>query len=90
MKNRVDFVTPTRQQESPYLSILLEAAVHQQALLIEYGRGEMSHAEEYNRSAFMPITACGFARHIVFFVKAFAYSVATVFIRRNMMLTDRS
>lgn len=37
MKNRVDFVTPTRQQDSPYLSILLEAAVHQKVLRIEYG-----------------------------------------------------
>lgn len=40
MKNRVDFVTPTRQQESPYLSILLEAAVQQKVLLIEYGSRE--------------------------------------------------
>ncbi|MEF3305044.1 helix-turn-helix transcriptional regulator [Paenibacillus sp. GYB003] len=40
MKNRVDFVTPTRQKESPYLSILLEAAVRQQVLRIEYGAGE--------------------------------------------------
>ncbi|WP_028550273.1 helix-turn-helix transcriptional regulator [Paenibacillus sp. UNC451MF] len=41
MKNRVDFVTPTRQQESPYLSILLEAAVQQKVLLIQYEpRGE--------------------------------------------------
>ncbi|MFM1653247.1 helix-turn-helix transcriptional regulator [Brevibacillus sp. B_LB10_24] len=37
MKNRVDFVTPTRQQESPFLSILLEAAVDQKVLLITYG-----------------------------------------------------
>ncbi|XEC96358.1 helix-turn-helix transcriptional regulator [Paenibacillus tarimensis] len=36
MKNRVDFVTPTRQRESPYLSILLEAAVHQKVLLVGY------------------------------------------------------
>jgi predicted DNA-binding transcriptional regulator YafY len=41
MKNRVDFVTPTRQQESPHLSILLEAAVRQQVLRIEYeSRGD--------------------------------------------------
>lgn len=36
MRNRVDFVTPKRQAESPYLSILLEAAVEQKVLLIEY------------------------------------------------------
>ncbi|QYR20211.1 YafY family transcriptional regulator [Paenibacillus sp. sptzw28] len=41
MKNRVDFVTPTRQQESPFLSILLEAAIHQKVLLIEHeSRGD--------------------------------------------------
>jgi len=40
MKNRVDFVAPTRQQESPYLSILLEAAVEQKVLLIEYESGK--------------------------------------------------
>jgi predicted DNA-binding transcriptional regulator YafY len=40
MKNRVDFVTPTRQQESPYLSILLEAAVDQKVLTIEYDSQE--------------------------------------------------
>ncbi|WP_199617650.1 helix-turn-helix transcriptional regulator [Paenibacillus alkalitolerans] len=43
MKNRVDFVTPTRQQESPYLAMLLEAAVDQKVLLIEYeSRGDQS------------------------------------------------
>ncbi len=36
MRNRVDFVTPKRQAESPFLSILLEAAVEQKVLLIEY------------------------------------------------------
>ncbi|WP_019535766.1 helix-turn-helix transcriptional regulator [Paenibacillus ginsengihumi] len=41
MKNRFDFVTPTRQQASPYLSILLEAAVRQKVLAIEYeSRGD--------------------------------------------------
>ncbi|WP_134685747.1 helix-turn-helix transcriptional regulator [Brevibacillus migulae] len=41
MKNRVDFVTPTRLQESPHLEILLEAAVEQKVLCIEYeSRGE--------------------------------------------------
>jgi predicted DNA-binding transcriptional regulator YafY len=43
MKNRVDFVTPIRQAESPYLSILLEASIHQQVILIEYeSKGERS------------------------------------------------
>jgi predicted DNA-binding transcriptional regulator YafY len=36
MKNRVDFITPVRRGESPHLSRLLEGAIHQQVLLIEY------------------------------------------------------
>ncbi|MBT2288975.1 YafY family transcriptional regulator [Paenibacillus albidus] len=40
MKNRVDFVTPTRQAESPHLSMLLEAAVQQKVLLIEYAKAD--------------------------------------------------
>lgn len=36
MKNRVDFVTPTRQVSSPYLPILLDAAIQQKVLLIDY------------------------------------------------------
>ncbi|UFJ42590.1 YafY family transcriptional regulator [Brevibacillus humidisoli] len=36
MKNRVDLVQPTREQSTPYLSILLEAAIRQQIIQIEY------------------------------------------------------
>jgi predicted DNA-binding transcriptional regulator YafY len=36
MKNRIDLVSPTRQWESPYLSLLLEGAIQQKILLIEY------------------------------------------------------
>ncbi|MDP4098524.1 YafY family transcriptional regulator [Paenibacillus sp. P96] len=36
MKNRVDFVTPARQADSPFLSILLDAAVQQKIVLIDY------------------------------------------------------
>lgn len=36
MKNRVDFITPTRRGDAPCLSILLDAAVRQQVLAIEY------------------------------------------------------
>lgn len=36
MKNRVDFVAPTRQQELPYLSLLLEAAIRQRVIRVEY------------------------------------------------------
>lgn len=36
MKNRVDFITPSRHSESPYLSILLDGAIDQKVLLIDY------------------------------------------------------
>lgn len=36
MKNRVDFVSPTRQWESPFLSLLLAGAIHQKVILIDY------------------------------------------------------
>lgn len=36
MKNRIDFLTPARQAEFPYLSLLLEAATGQKVLLIDY------------------------------------------------------
>ncbi|GIP39830.1 DeoR family transcriptional regulator [Paenibacillus sp. J31TS4] len=36
MKDRVEFVTPARRASSPHLSLLLDAAVEQKVLLIEY------------------------------------------------------
>jgi Predicted transcriptional regulator len=36
MKNRVDFITPTRRGDAPCLPVLLDAAVHQKVLDIEY------------------------------------------------------
>ncbi len=36
MRDRVDFVTPVRQAQSPHLSVLLDAAIRQIVLLVEY------------------------------------------------------
>ncbi|MET3293069.1 UNVERIFIED_CONTAM: putative DNA-binding transcriptional regulator YafY [Brevibacillus sp. OAP136] len=36
MKNRVDFITPTRRGDAPCLAILLDAAVHRKVLSVEY------------------------------------------------------
>jgi predicted DNA-binding transcriptional regulator YafY len=36
MKNRMDFVTPTRLSASPHLPFLLDAAIHQKVILIDY------------------------------------------------------
>ncbi|MBW5449077.1 WYL domain-containing protein [Cohnella sp. CFH 77786] len=46
MKNRVDFETPVRHVHSPYLPVLLDAAVHQKVLLIEYESGEGTSKRE--------------------------------------------
>ncbi|SFF07504.1 Predicted DNA-binding transcriptional regulator YafY, contains an HTH and WYL domains [Paenibacillus algorifonticola] len=46
MKSRVDFVTPTRQAHSPYLSILLDAAIQQKVLLIDYEALEKRSSRE--------------------------------------------
>ncbi|MFK7692346.1 helix-turn-helix transcriptional regulator [Paenibacillus sp. HJGM_3] len=41
MKDRVDFITPTRRGDAPCLAILLDAAVHQKVLTVEYeSKGE--------------------------------------------------
>lgn len=36
MKNRVDFIAPTRLGDAPFLALLLDAAVHQKVLSIAY------------------------------------------------------
>jgi predicted DNA-binding transcriptional regulator YafY len=41
MKDRVDFITPTRRGDAPCLSMLLDAAIHGRVLLVEYeAKGE--------------------------------------------------
>ncbi|MBB6673697.1 helix-turn-helix transcriptional regulator [Cohnella nanjingensis] len=39
MKNRVDFIAPTRLQKSPHLSVLLDGAVRQRVVRIAYESG---------------------------------------------------
>lgn len=36
MKNRVDFVTPSRRGKAPFLAILLNAAIHRKVLVVKY------------------------------------------------------
>ncbi|MFD0589336.1 helix-turn-helix transcriptional regulator [Paenibacillus sp. GCM10027627] len=36
MRDRVDFITPVRQAQSPHLSVLLDAAIRQAVLLVDY------------------------------------------------------
>lgn len=40
MRNRVDFFSPTRPLESPYLPVLLEAALRQKVLRVDYASRE--------------------------------------------------
>jgi predicted DNA-binding transcriptional regulator YafY len=40
MRNRVDFIAPTRVQASPFLAILLDGAIHQKIIRIEYDSRE--------------------------------------------------
>ncbi|MCZ8521168.1 MULTISPECIES: helix-turn-helix transcriptional regulator [Paenibacillus] len=44
MKNRIDFVTPVRLAQFPYLPVLLDAAVRQYVLTVEYGPPESKAA----------------------------------------------
>lgn len=46
MKHRVDFVTPAREARSPYLSILLDAAIQQRVLHIDYQSREKRSERE--------------------------------------------
>lgn len=40
MRDRVDFIAPTRIESSPFLSILLDGAIHQKIIRIEYDSRE--------------------------------------------------
>ncbi|MBM7563071.1 helix-turn-helix transcriptional regulator [Paenibacillus sacheonensis] len=69
MKNRVDFITPRRRGDAPYLPILLDAAVHQQVLAIEYdakddglGRRRIQPVSLYANNGFWYCTAYCFLR----------------------------
>ncbi len=68
MKNRVDFVTPTRQVKSPFLLLLLEAAIHQNVIRIEYESREGALSREiqpigvYARNGFWYCPAYCFVR----------------------------
>lgn len=46
MKNRVDFVTPVRRAKSPFLSLLLDAAIQQKVLRIDYESGNEPSTRE--------------------------------------------
>jgi predicted DNA-binding transcriptional regulator YafY len=73
MKTRVDFVTPHRQVESPHLPLLLDAAIHQKVLAVEY--------QSYGKTIAREIQPIGiFARNGLW------YCPAHCFLREEMRL----
>lgn len=70
MKHRVDFVTPTRSDEAPFLSILLEAAIQGKVLAIRY----TSKEGDQNRKI-QPIT--------IYANQGFWYCTAYCFLRNG-------
>lgn len=53
MKNRIDFITPTRGGDAPFLSILLDAAVSGRVLAIEYESKEEGVSSRRIQPAFL-------------------------------------
>ncbi|MGF7087122.1 putative DNA-binding transcriptional regulator YafY [Kroppenstedtia sanguinis] len=45
MRNRIDFITPTRRSDAPYLVMLLDAAIYGKVLAVKYEskEGEVNH-----------------------------------------------
>ncbi|WP_123042586.1 helix-turn-helix transcriptional regulator [Cohnella candidum] len=71
MKNRVDFITPTRRGDAPCLAILLDAAVHRKVLVVEYE----SKGEEAGSRRIQPV--CIYASN------GFWYCTAYCFLRQG-------
>jgi len=66
MRNRVDIVTPTREQASPFLTILLDAAIARKPLAIEY-----DSREGMSRREIMPVGI--YASNGFWYCPAFCY-----------------
>lgn len=68
MRDRVDFITPTRQAQSPFLSVLLDAAIRQVVLLVDYtskqqrGKREIQPVGIYTQDGLWYCLAYCFAR----------------------------
>lgn len=71
MKDRVDFITPTRRGDAPCLAILLDAAVSQRVLTVEYESKE----EEVRSRRIQPV--CIYANN------GFWYCTAYCFLRQG-------
>ncbi|MDF2713535.1 MAG: YafY family transcriptional regulator [Paenibacillus sp.] len=53
MKDRVDFITPTRRGDTPFLAILLDAAVRRKVLAVEYESKEEGVSSRTIQPAFL-------------------------------------
>ncbi|MBW7475791.1 YafY family transcriptional regulator [Paenibacillus oenotherae] len=67
MKDRVDFITPTRRGDAPCLSILLDAAVHRKVLAVEYESKE----EGANCRRIQPV--CIYANNGLWYCTAYCF-----------------
>lgn len=70
MKDRVDFITPTRRGDAPCLAILLDSAIHGKVLIIKYKSKEEGASSRriqpvciYANNGFWYCTAYCFLRH---------------------------
>ncbi|QRG69008.1 helix-turn-helix transcriptional regulator [Brevibacillus choshinensis] len=67
MKDRVDFITPTRRSDAPCLATLLDAAVHRKVLLVKYESKE----EGANDRRIQPV--CIYAHNGFWYCTAFCF-----------------
>ncbi|MDF2724192.1 MAG: YafY family transcriptional regulator [Paenibacillus sp.] len=67
MKDRVDFVTPTRRGEAPCLAIILDAAIQQKVLLIAY----KSKDEDESSRRVQPV--CLYANNGLWYCTAYCF-----------------
>lgn len=67
MKDRVDFVTPARRGDAPYLSVLLEAAVRQKVLAIAY------ESKEEGRTSRRIQPVCLYANNGLWYCTAYCF-----------------
>jgi len=67
MKGRVDFVTPARSGEAPFLAILLDAAIHQKVLAVTY------ESKEEGTSCRWIQPVCLYANNGLWYCKAYCF-----------------
>jgi predicted DNA-binding transcriptional regulator YafY len=83
MKNRVDIVAPTRQKPVRHLSILLDGAIWQKVISIDYESREGGSIRHIQPVEYMHETATGIVRRTAFCGRIFACSEEIASALRN-------